>query len=484
MDFFVKKERILFATIILWTAFVSFWSFRTNPPYWFDEGIYHQVVHNLANYGVMGVRLTPVQFSDASLISVGYPVFYPAVFAFKLFGDSVTVLRLTAICFLLGLVVAVYALTRQLYGAKTALVSTLLLSFFSPLYGNGKSFLGEVPGMFYFVSALALFIYAEKADKRKFLVLFLSGIFFGLAASSKPNFLVILPSLAVGIVWKWRQFLASFRGRRVVLVTLVGLAAAMMLWFFTQFGVHSSAGRILAHYSNPYYIKDIWPVIFSNLRRFVTESTPAYFFGMLLVIVSFVLVRLWRRQPLQMAEIVLLAFVGAISIFYVRTAGWYRYFFPAHVALFVLFPAGLEYLVRFGCKTTAKYANVVLSVILTCIFLAELSVMYTERFHTAPDAPTEMDSTLVSLSKKDAVFFYSLPQLASRYPSENFYQFMKMSDYLSLGSENVALFKEGKFSYVIMEDKPIDFSIPGCYNRETEIRKILVFKRNNKASCL
>ena len=272
----IKKDFLLII-IILWVVFVAFWSFRTNPPYWTDEGIFHQTVSNLNSFGIMGIRISPTTFSDGAFITVGYPVLYPAVVFFRLFGDSVTVLRLTSIYFLFGFLIVTYLLVKGLYGVKNALASVLLISLFSPLYGNGKTFLGEVPGMFYFVFGLFVLDYALKIEKRKFLALFLSGVLLGLAASSKPNILVILPALAVGFIWKWREFLSASKHLKNTGIIILGIAAATSLWFLTQFNGNTSAEKIFTHYSNPYYIQSIWPIIFINLKRFLTESTPLHF---------------------------------------------------------------------------------------------------------------------------------------------------------------------------------------------------------------
>lgn len=483
MDFFVKRKEFLLAVIILWIVFVSFWSFRTNPPYWTDEGIYHQIITNLSDFGIMGLRLSPTTFSDTSLITVGYPVFYPAVVSFGLFGDSVTVLRLTAIGFLLGFLLVTYLLVRNLYGVKYAIISVLLISLFSPLYGNGKTFLGEVPGMFYFVFGLFIFDYALKIKKRRFLVLFVSGVLLGLAASSKPNFLVILPALAVGFVWKWREFLITKERRRGTGIMVLGISAAMLIWFLTQFGINTSAGGVFAHYSDPYHIQNIWPTIFTNLKRFTTESTPLHFLLLLTTTMFMLVIKVFRREQLRFIEIVIMAFVGAIMVFYVRTAGWYRYFFPAHLLLFIFFPVSIEFISQRFLNISAKRAGIISLSVITLLSVVQFWVMYTERFRIGPDEPTVFDQYLNYFDKKESVFFYSVPDIAARYHSSNFYQYIKMSKFLSLGSENIELFKKGFFDRVVMRDKTVDFSFPRCYTREAEINKIIVFKRNYKVSC-
>ena len=135
-----KNEKIILVFLFVLTLSISCWCLVYNPAPWFDEGIYHQVVKTIANDHGIGVQLAPGRVSDAALISVGYPAFYPAVASFFIFGDSIIVLRAVAILFLFGFLIAFYILARQLFGVKHALISLFFLIIFSPLYGNGKNF--------------------------------------------------------------------------------------------------------------------------------------------------------------------------------------------------------------------------------------------------------------------------------------------------------------------------------------------------------
>lgn len=483
MDFFIENKKILLVATISWIIFVAFWSFRTNPPYWYDEGIYHQIATNLNDFGKMGVRLSPATFSGASLITVGYPVFYPAVVFFKLFGDSVAVLRMTAIAFLFGFFIVVYLLVKDLYGSKNAVTSVLLISLFSPLYGNGKTFLGEVPGMFYFVFGLLVLTRALKSEKKSLFIFFAGGFLLGLAASSKPNFLVILPALAVGIVWKWREFLSAKGGRRQTAALLAGAGVALAVWFLTQFEADAAIGRVFAHYSNPYYIQDIWPVIFVNLKRFIFESTPLHFLLLLLVAGFVSMIKIQRRISLHFTEVVIAAFIGAIIIFYVRTVGWYRYFFPAHLLLFIFFPAGVEFIIENFFETTGSRSVILFLFIIALLSSVQMLVMSRERFKIGPDEPTVFDKYFATFDKNKLIFFYSVPDVAARYSSLNFYQYIKMSDFLALGSENLDLAGKGVFDRVIMRESVGNFSFPSCYVKDVEVGKIIVLKRDYKLSC-
>ncbi len=208
-----KIKLSLFLVVLSVAIYISFYCFQTQPAFWFDEGIFFQVVKNWALNNQLGVPLSPDSSSDLSLISMGYPVLAPAVSVFKIFGPSLVALRIVAISFLIGLIAVAFFLAKRLYGYWAALGIIFLLSVFSPLYGNGKSFLGEVPGLFFFSSALLMLLMLEKAKEKKIILGFLSGVLFGFAISAKPLYILIAPALLLAIIWRWRIFLEEKNGR-------------------------------------------------------------------------------------------------------------------------------------------------------------------------------------------------------------------------------------------------------------------------------
>jgi len=248
----LRKTTLLL--IIFFVLVLSFYSFSTNPPTWFDEGVLFQVVKNIAHDGTRGVQLAPGTFSDISLISVGYPALYPAAFAVRIFGSDIRVLRLVAIGYLLGFILVFFLLAKKLFGTDSAIFSTLLLSTFAPLYGNGKNFLGEVPGLFFFVAALLLLCIVESSRYKhhwQIAVAFLSGLSFGFAMSTKPSFLIIGPSIVFALVFFWRRMSAEFKKPVIAGALVFGAFISLTGWTITQFGASDSVQRIFTHRQRP-----------------------------------------------------------------------------------------------------------------------------------------------------------------------------------------------------------------------------------------
>lgn len=472
-----KQEILLFSLIMVVAVFFSTYCLKTSPPFWFDEGIFYQVVNNLAFQGVSGVQLAPGVFNDLTLISLGYPVFYPAAWIFRLFGASLLVERGIAVFFLLSLVVVSYFLVRKWYGTRAALITLALLVTFAPLYGNGKSFLGEVPGLFFLFAGILILTYLPRLNRSNFCLSLLAGLVLGMAISVKPSYLPVLPALVIGLVINWRVFLTTRKGQETMIAGLLGLAAALVIWVLTQFGVSASLSRIFAHYVNPYYVSDWWPVILSNLKRFFVESTPLHFLLLFLAATWFLFKRFWKKETVFASEITIFVFALLTLAAYLRTVGWYRYFFPAHFILFLFFVPAIKSLLNTLFKP-GKHKIFWFWAAISALFLAQLLPLSKNTLSCNIDAPSAVEPYLTNLGSKERVLFYSLPQLTARYSRFDFYQYIKMSEHLQLGQDNIALINKGFFTVIFIESgKQREMSQYKDYYLEKNIHGISIYRR-------
>ncbi|MDP3729382.1 MAG: glycosyltransferase family 39 protein [bacterium] len=484
----IRLSTLALIFVFSFIAFVSFYCFKTVPVSWIDEGVFFQTVSNIATVGIWGIQLAPDHFIDLSLIAMGYPQLYPAALAFKIFGTSITVLRLVSITFLLGFVTAFYFLSKKLYGPTLALWGTALLGTFSPLYGNGKNFLGEVPGLFYFILGLLLITYIEHSPKRQRGIAFIAGLALGMAISVKPIFILILPALGVAFLWHIRRFLFGENNRRSESVmVVVGMIGALVVWVFTQFGGEVSLVRIFTHYANPYYIADITALMIQNLKRFITELTPLHFLLMGFVADILFIQKIRKKDRIHFAEIAVAVFSALIFVFYLRTVGWYRNFFPGHIVLFLFFAPGLQELfslvrVRFFQQSS----GVLVGVVCTALLGAQFVPLKKEAIRCATDLPTATEPFLNTLAKDEPVFFYNTPEIAARFHGTEWYQYIRMSEHWAVGAENEDLMKKGTFSTIIVPHHLTNerSRIPSCYEIDRDIYKlIIIYKRNASLSC-
>ncbi len=485
MSFF-KRELLVLLALFVAVLGVCVYHFTTNPASWFDEGIYQQVVHNMAFAGRAGLQLSPGEYSEFSLISVGYSVFYPAVVAMRVFGDSIVLLRLVAVIFLFIFVGAFYALAKRLYGSRLALWSMALLVTFSPLYGNGKNFLGEGPGLAYFALGLCL-LYSSLAIGKKSLFKSLgAGLLLGLAVSAKPIYLLIIPAIGITYLWQYKIHLVDRVGRLRTALVAIGMVVAVAVWIVTQFGFSTSPTRILNHYRNPNVVGDAGLQVKQNLRRFVTESTPLHFTLLLVVAVAYVVLSIRKKRKLSGVEMIVFLFSVLVFISYVRTAGWYRYLFPGQVLLLLFFPVGLQAVAELwpryqviGQRLAVAFCALVLA--------AQLFPMYQERFGGGSDAPTAFEPFLQAIAPTSTVFFYNLPQIAARFQQANYWQFVFINPHISYGQENIPKISVGFFDYLFIPRSVLNegqlVRVPACYEIRDEIKGIIFYQKNSALVC-
>lgn len=339
----------LCACLALFFAGALLYGFPDSPSPWFDDGIHLNLARTLAEEGVLNLETAPGVFVNEKplLITTNYPLLLPVALSFKLFGVGLWQAKIVMAGFLIAFVCLAYALARKLYGKESALLAFALLVTFLPLYGNGKSVLGEIPGLVFFLGGL-LFVGRGKEPARTETdevhsggwPTFFAGFLFGLAAATKSSFLIMLPAVAAGEaygMWQRRQFNLD----RLLLLS-IGASIPLIVWVWTLIPQELTAGflqQVIALYRNPYGAEG---VALPNLLRFVTESTPLHY----ALLLGTVLVAASRRRlaVLSREEVTALVFIGLNLLFYLTTVGWYRYFFPSHALLLVLFSGAAWFL--------------------------------------------------------------------------------------------------------------------------------------------
>src|SRR4051812_24526042 len=188
-----KLQTGLLIVLAAIAVFFSTYKLTEAPSFWYDEGWYFQHSANLVTTGVDGLQFAPGDIRHLSITTVAYPLIYPMALWMKVFGVSVGSARSLMALFILGLLAAAYFLSRRLFGPIGALVAVALLAVFPPLYANGKSMLGEVPGLLYLTLSLFFLDKALNGGTRRRLFISLAGLFIGLCAVTKPIFILAVP---------------------------------------------------------------------------------------------------------------------------------------------------------------------------------------------------------------------------------------------------------------------------------------------------
>lgn len=412
----VEKDRLFRLALAAIVLAAVAWGSRNlldAPRPWLDEGIYLQAARHLAETGRFGLVLEPGAESSLAFVTVGYPVLAPVAGAFWLFGASFAVARWVALGFLGWAIAAAGIWIGRGFGRRAGLAAAALVATFPPLFGNGKNLLGEVPGLAYFFTALALLsAWGDPSRRRR---PWLLGLFLGLAVAAKPSFLPLLPALACALVacrkdWTWPEFIRA---------SVVG-TVAFIAWIATQFG-GASLAEIMGHYANPYGLVDVGATMLANVKGFFTHPTPLHFLGLAALAVAGAWKRGGRRIPMGLWLV--FGFAALTLASYFRTAGWYRYFFLAHVPLLALAPAMAS---RFGRRPMAAIVAVLLAV--NVFMLArDPNPMFGAHWRG-------IAAEVQSPGFPDDALYLTAPEIAFFHPTERFRQYLHITDALRIGA--------------------------------------------------
>ena len=206
------------------------------PAVWYDEGEFLLTARSMAETGRYGLPLYD-EFRGAH-ISVGPIVLIPIALAFKTFGISVVVGRVTIALWSLAALYSISILAGRIFGKRASLpAGMLLLIFYSPRFiWYCRTVLGEIPALALIMLGF-IFLTMTSGDKRESLVtplvsILLAGVCFGLAVSAKPHSIFIFPALFIGALCSTEPRRAL---SRVLQITIMASAIeGISIWFMAS----------------------------------------------------------------------------------------------------------------------------------------------------------------------------------------------------------------------------------------------------------
>ncbi|MDO8548202.1 MAG: glycosyltransferase family 39 protein [bacterium] len=471
----------VFGLLVL-VALYSSYKLTESPPTWFDEGIYIQAAHSLAERGTEGIQVAPGVFDSAGHITGGYPFLAPIALSLSVFGNSLLAARAPMVLFIVLCALAAFLTIYKLYGPRDALLSLLLFATFPLLYGNGKNVLGEVPGVFYTLLALYFLWRVESGQFKETRFYAWAGLFIGLSAATKPIFF-LLP-IAVGLV-----FLFCIRSRpwhwRGVALGALACAAPLALWAYLQFGGTDAAASIFQHYANPYAETSLVPIVLQNFVRFFTEATPLYCAALMGIWVLALGMRAYRKEKIILAELIAFVFSILILLAYLRTAGWYRYFFEAMALALIFAPSSLRTLThemqRYWPRMRVTALVPAVLILLGAVQLYQLNFSSWVADHYQSTQTAMLENYFSTFSTSTSVLVYNAPELVPFLQTKNYYQYVDIdpTQSLSYGTENLALLKEGVPTRVLVTagDYQKHPELFGRYPQSTDFGGYLVLQK-------
>lgn len=443
--------------------FFALYRLTEAPGIWYDEGFYTQVAMNLAERGVQGLQIAPQQFISAKDVTVGYPLLAPVALSYTLFGVGVLQGRGVMVIFILALLLVAYAYSTLLFGSRIAVWSLLLLATFPEVYGNGKSVLGEVPGMLYLMCALCSVVWLERSAYTKLFPYLTLGLATGLAVATKPIFILLPVALAITYIIRFRSITLYWSG---VLWGAFVFSLAVGLWIYVQFGTGDSFISIVQYYINPYDVH-AGITLMTNVKLFFTQAVPLYVLGMFTLWGLSMYIRR-QRESISTAEIVAVVFFLCIVVAFLRLPGWYRYLFPATLLAMLFLPFAMTTVfnalsVRMRILTKATWLPY-LALALLC--LAQLYMLighsYVAQYYGG-NRTSALTAYLAGLPQGASYFIYNSPEVVVLLPNRNYYQFISPHPNQHIGEEELGVLARGGTDFVILST--------GAYHTNTALFK-------------
>lgn len=476
----LNYKRIIVCFVFVLAVFLIVFHFTDTPSVWVDEGVFTETAKNLAWHGTLGLQTEPgVFFSMRNfLLSTSYPVIFPVAGSFAIFGTGIWQARLPMVIYMFLLVVFFYFFVKKKYGFYPAILSILMLLSFSPFYGNGRPVQGEVPGLVFLVlGAWLLLLWEESSFKNKKWA-FLSGLALGLSASTKPIFLVGVSLTIVISLFFW---LKRIDNKKILYIFGLGFILPIILWCFIHFPTPKSLlefiPNVLFFSGNHGTGIPLLQTITINFLKFFTESTPILFLLMLLTIIFSIAYKFKKStSPLAVSEFFILCFIILNWLGFLIGTGWYRYFFPAHVLLYLLFPAFVLALSKYFNKEIFKKSLLAIPIALIIFQFYHLVFLSDTSFVVKRTENYELYAALSKIEPDQRVLFYNLPEATVFLKSSNYSQYLYMG-FLEAGNKDALV--NPLYDVILTGSDPENtgFSL-SCYDKKSVNGYYLFYRIN------
>jgi 4-amino-4-deoxy-L-arabinose transferase-like glycosyltransferase len=314
----------LVIVIVAYVGFLLLVRLDVYPPPSFDEGAFLKVAKNYALNGVYAdFSLGENRFTGA-IVSTGPTVILPVALLYKIFGTSIALGRLVGVAYAIVLLLAIYALGRNLQNRRLALFAVVLIVL-SPKAGFeffGRSLLGELPGFTFVFAGLWLW---TRPGKRKLIELALAGFLFGCGAITKNQY---APIILAGIFAAWMTDLFWYHRRGPLYYIVPGIVAGLCYAGWTYYvlfliGAHNrdvaADIQFLRSTTTSSLILFNSTINNNNLSLLVQDSiflVPAVIYG---------IVTAFRKDDKEQNWSVLTIFLVISMVMFIFSTGWSRY---------------------------------------------------------------------------------------------------------------------------------------------------------------
>ncbi|MBI5140481.1 MAG: glycosyltransferase family 39 protein [Candidatus Vogelbacteria bacterium] len=477
--YLVWSCRILLLVAFLVGIFLSTYKLTVSPPTWKDEGIIVQVAQNISRHGVYGVQVAPQEFVPAGFVTTGYTVILPVALFLKVFGEGLLQARSIMAIYLFCFFLLVYLLIKRGERCGPCIWAVWLLVSFAPLYGSGKSVLGEIPGTVFFL-AFILCLRMIEVKYRGWWPMYLgAGIMAGLSMVTKPLFLIVVP---VAVVLDYVD-IKSRLPLKNILVSIFWTVVTVIAWVFVQFP-GDSLYDILAIYSGNLSDVPLPNLIAENIYNTLTSLQPLYFLGLIVIWAVSLLWRKMNKEHVYVAESVAFYFSLVSLLAYLKTVGYFRYFLPGQIVALVYLPNSLFYLaeqapsklrVRFSFILLAK---AILVILIIFQFYKTFFDSWVSDYYQITQT-TDLGTVINSISADKKVLFCNVPEAVTFFGGRNYYQYVEFADIIKRGdAPSATVSRVGPDMIVVADRCPlVNNSVAGGYKVSAEAGKYRVLDK-------
>lgn len=466
---YIKKYFVVYICFFVF-LFLSTYKLTESPPIWMDEGIISQVSRNVSDSGKYALQVAPNEFVSAGFVTTSYPVTLPVALSLKLFGSGLLQVRIVMVIFLTMLFFAVYKFLSSQFSDRSVFYSSLILFVtFAPIYGNGKNMLGEIPGLLFFIISLLYLDKIYKGENKK-INFIIAGLSMGICVITKPIFILLGPALIFASILLFKK-----NSYKDIFILKFAFMIPVILWIFIQF-TGDSISNIFSIYANPHSTA-VSNSIIVNLKRFVTEAQPMYFASMFILWCISVFYRLYKKVKINIAEYISIIFALFVLLAYLRTIGYYRYFF---LAQFVTILYLSNTILIFAKSNIQRKVSYVLIAILVSIQIYNTSFKSWVATHYNGTQTMQLSNAMSEIPENYHILVYQAPEAVIFLKSNNYSQYLEVTKTITIGYNSLKEIEGGTVPFIIINSeiynkKLNSFSKYGVYR---DAGAYLILKRN------
>lgn len=418
-----------------------FYNLANYPTIWWDEAIFSETAANFAQKGRYALTVqSPDHLSDLDFrISTGPAVILPVALSYRVLGVNVVNGRLVAAAYLLLAFLALFLGARYLWGTTTALVAVALALLGTDVLYWGRSVLGDVPALGFFL--LGIWSTMQGLDSDSGWPLFLGGLFLGLAFGAKefyglaflPPILVLLPRHRHNFRHLMKRLIIFFSG---IFIPLLGylVLKIIILGSLTQAVNHFLVQKMLLRHEffTPLTIGRVYPESFAYLL-----GHPLFWLGILGGYWC------WHKNGPSPGLTLWLVNFFLWSLVYLMAVYWHRFALPA---LFLAAPPAASLLCQLVSRLVSAFSHHFLRACAAAILAVFAFLCY-------PLAGTDI-LTVIASSQATA--------------PERFY------DYLKAHIPSQSLIETPEYELVFLDDEHHFHLMPAHYFVESEEGRVVL----------